>query len=464
MNDKCITREQIGKDIVFNFGTGEVKYDEVINLLDKWHAVFKDKGLKKGDKYTAHDWHSLEIMTLLIAGAEYGLQYYCVGSRDQFENPAKNFNPTDYGIKFLFMHSKSRVPCYWDIPQADLLSVHNYQPDPNVTINCSPTDIMIFGQTSGSTGKPKEFSHTHSSIVTAAKEAQRLYYASSDRVLLYTSFNHIGVITMQTIPVFMAGCYTIGQPTYFLCRRYLDDLVKFKPNKIMLFPDVAMDWFRSDLRWKTLKLDFVDEMITGGTILPYGFVSTFLDKGVKKIQNVYGLSEALPPVMVSTLTLDNLELMYEDEYVCNGSLVSMWEVTELENNILGIKGPSLAHAEWLEDNKINGFYNTQDIFYNKNGKYWCKGRFDKVKRINDTLVNLSNIERDILTDTRVKACKAFVEDNKLVIGINVSGLPQPEIDSIFTKINAQHAPYKITEIELRAEIEQIKALSKIKTN
>jgi len=468
-----ITREIIGKTIVYIDQGQEYRYDDIVTLINKWHAVFNQSGLHKGDRIAVFDTQSIEHISLIIAASECGLQYYAI-PKDAFVSAEEKFDYIGLGIKIVFVRPfETRIRlsddlagvgaeerCYWNIHQFDMSKIHAYFSMPNVSYNAVPNDIVILSQTSGTTGKPKEFAHTHLSLLTATCAAEKMFYKSTDKVLLYTTFNHVGVISTQLMPAIIAGTTIIGHYS-FGGDSVLEKIIKYRPNKTIIFPSNLAQMMRLP-EWENLKLDFLEEVICGGQLINKEFVNELLGKGVSMVHNIYGSSEALPPVLVSTVTTSRVESCYNsaDYSVALGNPAGDWKV-KIHDGILCVQGKALALADWITERVHNGFYTTGDRATFENNKYWTTGRADKMVRHRDVLINASAMERDLEEMRGIREAMYYVtDDDELIIGLKFGlQLSTDEQRDLIAHVRNTFHPSRIHQLKIKNSFDAIKGVT-----
>lgn len=470
---ETLTRKIVGKDIVYVDRGTSYNYYDIIDLINRWHRVFDHLNLTNGDRVAVFDTQTIEHISLIIAIGERRLQYYAT-QRDCFIDPNRNFDYVKKNIKAVFVRlldidddlAQDFSPCYWNLTQFNVSDVKKFSPKSQRNYGVLPTDTLIVSTTSGTTGEPKEFTHSHKSVLSASYTSADLFYNKKDKILLYTTLNHVGVITVQVLPVIIAGCKIFGHYK-FEGSSILQKLKEYRPNKTILFP-LNLAQMKFDPIWNEMSLEFLEEVISGGGIIKKSFVNELLNKGVKQIHNVYGLSEALPPVFVSTITTDNIDVMYYEDNPESGSLVSDWKIKRSNAGNLLIKGTGLATAEWLKNKSTDdGYYDTSDKVLFDNNKYYIIGRAAKMLRYKDVLINASEIEERILgMHLEIDKVKILVnEHDQLVVGLcfhpTISADAQQHIKNLIFK---NYQTDLFVELKNEAEADQIKELTRIVNN
>lgn len=468
-----LTRKIIGQTIVYIDRGQEYRYNDIIGLINKWHAVFDQLELSKGDRIAVFDTQSVEHVSLIVAAGERGLQYFAL-PKEVFVSADEKFDYDSLNIKVVFVRPfsfKTHDPaeglggvgladrCYWKIRQFDMSKLHEYSPKLSIRFETNPNDVMILSQTSGTTSKPKEFAHTHLSLLSASSLSAKLFYKNSDKVLLYTTFNHVGVISTQLVPAMIAGALIIGHYD-FSGESVLKKLIRYRPNKTIIFPLGLSQMMRLP-EWENIKLDFIEEVICGGQLINKEFVNELFAKGVSTVHNIYGSSEALPPVLVSTVTASNIESCYNStDSVALGLPVGDWKVN-IVDRVLCVQGQALASADWINERVKDGYYSTGDRATFENNKYWTTGRADRMVRHRDVLVNASATERELESTPGIREAIYYVTDqDQLIIGLKFSlHLSQAESDRLVAHVRNTLHPDRIHKLKAKNNFESIKGLS-----
>jgi acyl-coenzyme A synthetase/AMP-(fatty) acid ligase len=456
VNDKTFTRYSIAKETAFNFCGNEIDRDQFIKLVDKWHSLFIRYGFKKGSRIAIYDEQTLEHFSAFVAIAEAGM-VYCGLQQHLFNDVDASFDPVASGISAVLIGAdlNNRQPCFWQIQRIDTAIVHHELGATEYHPVCQPDDYLIASMTSGSTGIPKNFFQTHQSLMTAAALSVGLFYKPGQRALMYSSFNHVGVVSVSMLPTMMAGCYIISNS---IDNHNIWNLLEtHRPEICLIFP-YTIDYLKADSRWITHRLDFVSDVISGGTSIPKEFAISLLDKGIKKLHNVYGLSEALPPLFVQTIERENIENVFnENGQSLMGQCMPGCEYKVVDNT-LRVKSQSVAIGDWVLNKTFeDGFISTSDIVQVRDDKIYYVGRQDKMSRQYDMLINLSKIEQDakkFVPD--IGACLATVKNDQVYIGIGNFN------SETVSQLSIHYPGMRITNLKELSGLDQIKPINVIK--
>lgn len=460
-----ITRHAINDNIKIEEPDGSIHTkDDLVVLINKWHTVFDRLNLITGDRIAVNDAQTIEHFALMFCALERGVVIVTIPRHTLLVDNRAEFDYVDMNIRCVFNGRWTFEKCLWQVEQHQMIMVHDAPESNDPLIAIVPDSDAMLSQTSGTTGKPKKFLHSHKGLFQATITACQLYYKKSDRVLLYSSLNHMGIITMQILPVLFAGCHVLSHWA-FDGKILFDTMLKKKPNKTILFPLNIAEMTKTP-EWETCDLSYINEIISGGVSLPKVFVKHLFDKGVKKIHNVYGMSEALPPMFTFALVPEtNWDNIWNSTYGANmGDLVSDWQ-TKIVDGILYVKGTTSAYGGDIEACKdADGFYKTEDRVTQLNGIKWIKGRMDKMFRRNDVLINLNNIRSLLLDESNINYAIAVGVENRVYLALGTNG-PLPSLDEINAIIIAElGVEYKVDEVVKAAVLEdadQIKTIVKM---
>lgn len=263
-----INRSIIHRNAVIEDCGNIYTYPDIISLIDKWHSYFDAIGLQKGEKFAISSFLTVELVTLLIAGAERGLVFCALHDKILF-NKDSNFDPVAQQIKCLFSlkpdERSYHIALSWDsVPTYCINDVFDFQPSDTVKFTTNDTDIFMEGYTSGSTGQPKKYQHTHMSFMYSANACAKELYNENDVVLSGDNLNHAAVIGSKIFPCLMVGATSLYYP--YSGPPILNYILERKPNKISAHYSFLFDKFQKNSLWNECRLDFIEQATTGGYI------------------------------------------------------------------------------------------------------------------------------------------------------------------------------------------------------
>ena len=156
------------------------------------------------------------------------------------------------------------------------------------------SSITLF--TSGSTDQPKDVTHSWDHIKKCAtKSIKEIGLTEEDRVLDVFPANTIAHYTITGVPAFLSGAQYVS--SNFSAYTYLDLFRRFKPTYIALIPR-HLELLINTKGFMDLDMSCVKYMVTGSSKIEQSFIDAFKERGVQKIANWYGMTEAPPPVMI----------------------------------------------------------------------------------------------------------------------------------------------------------------------
>lgn len=412
------SRDSIADSFVLVYRRRSYSKSNIVELMNKWHSVFDSLGLVVGDSIAVNDILSPKHLSLFLAAAERGLVYAAITKMAYLFSSSYAANPETLKIKVLF-EDRLSDGSNWNVTKFDMGKINEFNQS-NISYSATNSTLLIRTVTSGSTGNPKIIEHCHEAIHRAASAAVQLY-DSSDRVMFTNSLNHVGVITVQILPVMMVGS------TAIICSNSshvtaMERLLEYKPNKTMLFMSIV-DSLKSMNMWNDVDLSFIDSVVCGGLVMTEQYVSDLFSRGVKSISNIYGMTETPPPVAIQTIhNGDDIERHFVSGFPKLGRFVSDWKY-QVTNGTLWLNGNSIS-GSLVKD--TNGFINTGDAVIQQGDDLVICGRKDNRARISDFLINLNNYERVLRLygaewDLRIKVCIPEVSMNQVTLTIVPSG-------------------------------------------
>ncbi len=377
--------------------------EEFLKKIKQWHTVFRDRKLEVGDRVAFNASQSIDLFALMIASFEYGLTCVVIPMSSYFVDDAAQFDYRPLNIKVVF-EGDAPVCCNWNVPIVSMGVLQGVQPFEDY----APIDVdlpILLTQTSGTTGKPRVLMHSHRSLFAASSRARKHFYTEGDRVLLYSTMNHVGVLSVQTLPVMSLPLTAILYDDFAT----LDlAIARTRPNKTILFPGTI------EKMPDHTPLDGM-EIISGGGILLPEFLEHLFSRGVVCVLNVYGLSEAMPPISYSINTPAGWRRNYFKGRVCIGTLLEGWEMQISDSGFM-VKGDGVAFGDDLERTKVDCWVPTGDsISQTADGRLWIGERKYQMLRLPDgTLYPDDVLKQVIREDSRVSRVKLAVLQDKLV--------------------------------------------------
>lgn len=410
-----ITRKLIHPNIKVEKDGVVLDYTAFITLINKWHTVFDELGLVPGDGYSTYGYFNPDIAALLIAGGERGLVFHAVVNVATI-NSLVNQN----AIKVVFKNTSDSIDLEPSSTKIDFLisDAHTRAEHHSPLIVANKDSTFISGYTSGTTGESKHYAHSHHSFLIGALHIAKTRLKPTDVVAGLGSVLHIALIGIQTLPVLIAGAHII----YFYgpITALIEHKDKNRYNKIAIPQGVMLDRVQDHVGWQDLDLSHIDGFFTGGASLDKErMVKPLLNKGVKKIISFYGCSE-MGIVAALEVTKDSYEQQFSDSnFPLIGNFFPFVDALVDDKGELMIKSESIAPGLYTEEGYFKPYDNIEII----NGKWYVKGKVDRVGRMHDVLVNLNSIDYFIRQFHRegvllFKGCYSFINNDKLYLAVD----------------------------------------------
>jgi acyl-coenzyme A synthetase/AMP-(fatty) acid ligase len=275
--------------------------------------------------------------------------------------------------------------------------------------------LILF--TSGSTGEPKGIQIKLQQYFGSAFEFGKLAEYSKETNIYHCLPMHYNAGLLNTFfsGLLHGSTITIGPQVNMINLFYFwNNISKFKINSIHIVPEIANALLNInfDTKFKN-SIKNVKKIISTGSYLYEQTKTNFQKKYKKRILSCYGLTEIGGPI-----TLQNLKDTYKENSV--GSLiknVNIKIVKKNELNLVFIKTPYLFDSYLLENGKvqkpqkINGFFNTNDIGSFQNKKLFIYGRKKEIFKRGSEIVSTQNIENISRKFKNVIDCAAITEEN-----------------------------------------------------
>ncbi len=261
------------------------------------------------------------------------------------------------------------------------------------------TPIMI-AYTSGSTGLPKGAVLTHETIHYASiNAAQVAEMTCADHILTNLPMFHVGGLTVQTLPALHIGAsVTIHRD--FDAEKTLRDFESRRITVYLPLPKISRA-LTSHPDWHNIDISSLRITQTGSTIVPVSVMTPWTERGIPA-QQIYGLTEALPPVI--GLPLREHETMAgsmgKPSMYCEVRIVDqdMRDVTSGERGEILLKGPCVFKEYWDNPEATNkafsdGWFRTGDIAHaDENGYIYMDDRLKNVIIVGSSNVYPADLE------------------------------------------------------------------------
>lgn len=290
--------------------------------------------------------------------------------------------------------------------------------------NIKAADIVMLQYTSGTTSFPKGVMLTHGGVIRdSLSMGQRMTVSSNDRMYCPLPFFHVGGAIISTLIAFVNGASLVFSKTY-------DPTVAL--NLIQKEQCTVMNGVESHFVMIYEHPEFenydVSSLVKGWAIGQPEIIRSIYERmGIKKIVNVYGISEASPNV-TTTLVDDPLEFrMHWQGKPHLGTEVRITdigtgeEVPRFQNGEICVRGWNVMKGYYNNPEETKsaidseGWLHTGDFgLMDEDGNLQFKGRIKDIIRVGGENVSAWEVESHILTHPQVQNVAIIgVPDNRL---------------------------------------------------
>ncbi|CAB3361719.1 Hypothetical predicted protein [Cloeon dipterum] len=326
----------------------------------------------------------------------------------------------------------------------------------NVKIN-PEKDIAVVINTSGSTGDPKGIVHTHKSVLAAVMAESEVLGIEDSMMELMMNY---GIVANSILMHDLCRGITTYHFTKFEKEKLIDEMLKYRPNGIFLYPHLAVWISKQTEKMKEIReQDFLKTLICGGWVVDSYTADTLSEMLPNTHFKVtYGLTESFaatlkkngpkPVKMERTINQDK-------EYISSGQPMPSFKfkVVDLETReALGphkrgeilVKGPAIMAGyiskrgqpydmvSFTED----GWLKTSDLgFYDERGHLYVIERITFVYKYLTMITSPAEVE-------------AILLEHPDVLEAGVVTFPDRDFDNLAKGLVVKRPGSKCTEADL----------------
>jgi fatty-acyl-CoA synthase len=399
------------KKTALRFENQEISYSRFEQRIANIAGGLETREIGLGDRVCYLGGNSPELLMVFFACARIGAifvplnarmtvtqhQYYlshsepkCLLAESVFAEHAKKCIDPTLGIKLIVFDVCS--PTTASDRLLDTVLVGGSPMNVNTEL---PLDVpLLIAYTSGSTGQPKGAVLTQETLFYGAINATQVAdLTTEDHVLTNLPMFHVGGLTVQTLPVlYVGGTVTIHRD--FDAGKTLQEIETGKITFYLPLPKISRALVNHD-DWPNADLSSLRLIQTGSTIVPLSVLTPWNNRGIPA-QQIYGLTEALPPAIAVPLN-ESVRMagsMGKPSMYCRVRIVdnNMDNVAAGERGEILLKGPCLFNEYWRNESAncrafVNGWFRTGDIGHANSDGYLYMD--DRLKNI--IIVGSSNI-------------------------------------------------------------------------
>ena len=340
--EDMITRERIGTTFKISDESGVVlNRDEFFQVIDGCKAWLRP-WVKPGMQVAVYADNSIVVYAMGFALWELGVCFFGDSFKERVIDRALNAVKVDaiFADSEYADETKNKIQGHCRVetfPTLDYFLKNDFPPDSE--IHGQATDAILMGYTSGSTGEPLKVYHNHRSLLAPSLYMAAKYFPIGSRTLIYLNLNQLGYISCILLPAFWSGC-EIHVVRGSAPRRIVTAIEKIRPEILPLF---TYNWMTIVELFPDLSLHGVRTVLTGGDLLSREFVEQALNRGAERVLDIYGMTEALPPISIEEISKDNLSTFKSGVL---GTLVPYVEV-RIRNDEIFVKGQNTPHNLWV---------------------------------------------------------------------------------------------------------------------
>jgi acyl-CoA synthetase (AMP-forming)/AMP-acid ligase II len=394
MIKKTISRDIINPNLTIiepNDGNlDKFNFEKLSKNIDYWkYFLVEECGAKKQDKILIGIVESdLKYISLCFAAFELSLKVVIVdyGRHDDFvknyDDPkTRLLSPIDIFVYDLDNHRFKKSPkhIFFSKHSSRSFNINQYNPkkidkkklQDISNIRPSEDDILMVCTSSGTTDTPKIVTHTHEFLYELCKRNSSMFSGSC---VHSNNLNHGSSLAVYFLPTLMSKDvkehfligFNIAEPEYFIemLKDYdICNIIFPYTENINKFLQVSK---KKKIKWPHLTVSLL-------TYIPADWKNIIQEGYVKKFVSIFGSNETSGPVLLSTLSLENVKDFTSNRFF---KLDNFYNITFDKDGHIFAELPI-----------YNKTIMTNDIFQKKDNFLFHKGRNDLI-RINGVEINL----------------------------------------------------------------------------
>nr|WP_263314644.1 AMP-binding protein [Mammaliicoccus sp. Marseille-Q6498] len=426
--------------LVFEDVSGEVHnitYTELIKNANKIGNVFKNSGLKKGDKALILMPRSIKTYEIYIAALKMGI--IIIPSSEMLRTKDLQHRISHGEVDAVVVTSQSidefeGIKEYHDLTkfivgseEENWISIDKEQPKASDELEVEPTkrdDVALLSYTSGTTGLPKAVIHTHgwgyAHIQTAPKHW--LSISETDTVWATAAPGWQKWIWSPFLSILGTGAKAFVYNGKFNAAKYLDLLEKHKINALCCTPTE----YRLMAKLPNLSdytLENLHSAVSAGEPLNKEVIEQFQNNFNIKVRDGYGQTEntlliaflkdteSRHGAMGKAIPGSYVEIIDEDgEPITNG---------ETGDIAVSLDSPSLFQGYFkdearTQDSKRGNYYVTGDrARLDEDGYFWFKGREDDIIISSGYTIGPFEVEDSLTKHPKVQECAVVASPDEI---------------------------------------------------
>ncbi|XP_059469212.1 luciferin 4-monooxygenase-like [Neocloeon triangulifer] len=297
-------------------------------------------------------------------------------------------------------------------------------------VNLDPDDSILIVNTSGSTGLPKGVVHTHKSVIACLFIKKTVNFFENAVMTPMSNYAHaVYIATLGSI----ANASQVIHLGKFERENYFDNLMKYKPASVVMYPFVAT-WFARHEKLDTLDLSFLKTIMGGGAIIDPTTIEILAKKlpGVR-LKQMYGMSEA--SFVANTEDVPNIIIAQNEgeQWVSTGKLTPGVRAKIVDINTGESLGPGKKGEIKIQSIMLMKGYLSKDsptpIRPNIDKDGWLStgdaGFFDEDGHIFIT-ERLSFVFKYLMYFVSPSEIESVLQKHERVFEVGVVGVPHPE--------------------------------------